>query len=122
MFSAIRLADSYVNLYDLYRMNLPVELLTLSGCVTGLNVVEEGDELLGLTRGLLYAGARSLLLSLWDVDDRSTSEFMKEFYLELRTQPRKIDAFQAATQRLRARYPHPYHWASFKLISQACAL
>lgn len=119
MFSAIRLADSFVNLYDLYRMNLPVELLTLSGCVTGLNVVEEGDELLGLTRGLLYAGARSLLLSLWDVDDRSTSEFMKEFYLQLRTQSRKIGALQAATIKLRERYPHPYHWAPFKLITRA---
>ena len=122
MFSAIRLADSYLNLYDLYRMNLPVELLTLSGCVTGLNVIEEGDELLGLTRGLLYAGARSLLLSLWDVDDRSTSEFMKEFYLQWRKQPRKIDALQAAIVKLRECYPHPYHWAPFKLIGRASAL
>jgi len=46
MFSAVQLADSYVNLYDLYRMNLPVELLTLSGCVTGLNFIESGDEVL----------------------------------------------------------------------------
>jgi CHAT domain-containing protein len=122
MFSAIRLADSYVNLYDLYRMNLPVELLTLSGCVTGMNVVEEGDELLGLTRGLLYAGARSLLLSLWDVDDRSTAEFMREFYLQLQTQPRKIDAFQSATVKTRNRYPHPYHWAPFKLIGSTSSL
>lgn len=122
MFSAIRLADSYVNLYDLYRMNLRVELLTLSGCVTGMNVVEHGDELLGLTRGLLYAGARSLLLSLWDVDDRSTSEFMGEFYSQLQIQPRKIDALQTAIIRLRERYSHPYQWASFKLISRASAL
>ncbi|MBV9308184.1 MAG: CHAT domain-containing protein [Acidobacteriaceae bacterium] len=122
MFSAIRLADSYVNLYDLYRMNLPVELLTLSGCVTGMNVVEEGDELLGLTRGLLYAGARSLLLSLWDVDDRSTSEFMKEFYFQLQTKQRKIDAHQAATVKMRERYPHPYHWAPFKMIGRTSAL
>jgi CHAT domain-containing protein len=80
MFSAIRLADSYLSLYDLYHMDFPVGLLTLSGCVTGLNVIAEGDELIGLSRGLLYAGARSLLLSLWDVDDRSTADFMKLFY------------------------------------------
>lgn len=122
MFSAVQLADSHLNLYDLYRMNLPVELLTLSGCVTGLNVIEEGDEALGLTRGLLYAGARSLLLSLWDVDDRSTSEFMKEFYLQLQTQRRKVDALQAAILKLRERYPHPYHWAPFKLICRASSL
>src|SRR5206468_2254911 len=59
LFSAIQLGNGILNLYDLYRMNLPVELLTLSGCVTGMNAVEEGDELLGLTRGLLYAGAGS---------------------------------------------------------------
>ena len=110
-----------MNLYDLYRMNLQVELLALSGCVTGMNEVEEGDELLGLTRGLFYAGARSLLLSLWDVDDRSTADFMKEFYTEL-GDGSKINAFEIATKKVRDRYPHPYHWASFKFIARACAL
>lgn len=120
MFSSIRLADSYTNLYDLYRMDLPVELLALSGCVTGLNAVIEGDELLGLTRGLLYAGARSLLLSLWDVDDRSTSDFMKDFYCQLK-QCRKADALREATLNLRIQYPHPYYWAPFKLIGRTLA-
>jgi CHAT domain-containing protein len=121
MFSAIRLADSYLSLYDLYHMNLPVELLTLSGCVTGLNVIAEGDELLGLARGLLYAGARSLLLSLWDVDDRSTAEFMKLFYSRLLNQRKKAEALQGAMLELRKRYPHPYYWASFKLLGKALA-
>ena len=121
LFSAIQLGDGLLNLYDLYRMNLRVELLALSGCVTGMNAVEEGDELLGLTRGLLYAGARSLLVSLWDVDDRSTADFMKEFYRELQ-QRRKINAFQLATKKVRERYPHPYHWASFKFIARASSV
>jgi CHAT domain-containing protein len=119
MFSAIRLADSYVSLYDLYHMNLPVELLTLSGCVTGLNVIAEGDELLGLARGLLFAGARSLLLSLWDVDDQTTAQFMKLFYRRLPTHRTKAEALQGAMLELRARYPHPYHWAPFKLVGKA---
>jgi CHAT domain-containing protein len=121
LFSAIQLGDGLLNLYDLYRMNLQVEMLALSGCVTGMNAVEEGDELLGLTRGLLYAGARSLLLSLWDVDDRSTADFMKEFYGELQKKG-KINAFQLATAKIREHYPHPYQWASFKLIARACGL
>jgi len=121
LFSAIRLGDGLLNLYDLYRMNLPVELLTLSGCVTGMNAVEEGDELLGLTRGLLYAGARSLLLSLWDVDDRSTADFMRHFYRELQDR-RKVNAFQIATKKVREEYPHPYYWASFKFLARACSL
>ncbi len=119
MFSSIRLADSYLSLYDLYRTNLPADLLTLSGCVTGLDFVDEGDELIGLTRGLLYAGARSLLLSLWDVDDRSTSDFMQKFYRELANGSRKADALRTAMLQLRERYAHPYYWAPFKLIGRA---
>ncbi len=119
MFSSIKLAGSYLTLYDLYHMNLPADLLTLSGCVTGLNVVAGGDELLGLTRGLLYAGARSLLLSLWEVDDRSTSELMKVFYCDLTRHRRKADALRFAMLDLRERYPHPYYWAPFKLIGNA---
>ncbi len=118
MFSAIRLADSYLTLYDLYQMNLPAELLTLSGCVTGLNVVDAGDEAIGLTRGLLYAGAQSLLLSLWEVDDRTTAEFMKIFYTRYATEARKGDAVRSAMIELRDRFPHPYYWAAFKLIGR----
>jgi CHAT domain-containing protein len=119
MFSSIRLADSHVTLYDLYHMKLPVDLLTLSGCVTGLNAIVDGDELLGLTRGLLYAGARSLLLTLWDVDDKSTSDFMKDFYHQLKQCPRKADALREAMLNLRERFPHPYYWAPFKLTGRA---
>jgi len=65
MFSGIRLGDGYLNLYDLYQMRLGANLVTLSGCATGMNLVAAGDELLGLQRGLFCAGATSLLLSLW---------------------------------------------------------
>ncbi|MBV8569990.1 MAG: CHAT domain-containing protein, partial [Acidobacteriaceae bacterium] len=121
MFSSVRLADAHLNLYDLYRMNLPVDLLTLSGCVTGLNAVVDGDELLGLTRGLLYAGARTLLLSLWEVDDKSTSRFMSDFYSQLNHYSRKTDALREAMLHLRKEHPHPYYWAPFKLIGRALA-
>jgi CHAT domain-containing protein len=116
MFSAIRLGDAYLTLYDLYQMRLPAELVTLSGCSTGLNVVAKGDELLGLVRGLLNAGANSLLLSLWDVQDRTTSELMTAFYVRLRTSSNKAAALQGAMQELREQYPHPYYWAPFILI------
>lgn len=119
MFSSIRLADSYLSLYDLYRMSLPAELLTLSGCVTGLGVVKEGDELVGLSRGLLFAGARSLLLSLWDVDDQTTADLMGFFYEALREEPRKSRALQSAMLQVLALHPHPYHWAPFKLTCTA---
>lgn len=119
MFSAIRLGDAYLTLYDLYQLRLPAELVTLSGCSTGLNVVAKGDELLGLVRGLLSAGAKSLLLSLWDVQDRSTSELMKSFYARLRQNSDKAGALQDAMQELREKHPHPYYWAPFVLIGGA---
>ena len=119
MFSSVRLADSYLNLYDLYDLRLPVELLTLSGCGTGLSVVAAGDELLGLTRGLLCAGVQSVLLSLWDVHDRTTAEFMSCFYSHLRQEREKGAALKAAMLETRARQPHPYFWAPFVLVGKA---
>ena len=86
MFSSISLGDSHLNLFDLYQLNLPCELVTLSGCGTGLNMVVGGDELLGLVRGLLYAGAQGVLVTLWDVNDQSTAEFMKLFYEALQSE------------------------------------
>ena len=118
MFSGIRLGDAYLNLYDLYQLKLNAELVTLSGCATGLSVVAPGDELLGLIRGLLFAGAHSLLLSLWDVHDQSTADFMAYFYRRLQEGKSKASALQSAMTELRDRYPHPYHWAPFTLIGK----
>ena len=117
MFSAVRLSDGYLSLYDIYSLRLPVDLLALSGCATGLSVVAAGDELIGLARGLLYAGARALLLALWDVQDRSTAEFMNYFYLHLQKgNTNEASALRAAALDLRRRYPHPYYWAPFILV------
>jgi len=118
MFSSIRLGGSYLSLYDLYHLKLPVELIVLSGCATGLNVVRPGDEVVGLVRGLLQAGAQSLVLSLWDVHDRSTKEFMIAFYTRLQQGLSKPLALQAAMIELRERCPHPYYWAPFTLIGK----
>ena len=118
MFSSIRLGGSYLNLYDLYRLKLSADLVVLSGCATGLNVIKPGDEQIGLVRGLLRAGAQSLILSLWDVHDRSTQEFMVSFYTHLQQGQSKPQAMQSAIADLRERYPHPYYWAPFLLIGK----
>jgi tetratricopeptide (TPR) repeat protein len=118
MFSSIRLGQSDLNLFDLYQLRLCSELITLSGCGTGLNVVVGGDELLGLVRGLLYAGTQAVLATLWDVNDESTSIFMKSFYEELFKTTNKAAALQQAMRALRQRYPHPYHWAPFVLVGK----
>jgi CHAT domain-containing protein len=118
MFSSIRMGSSYLSLYDLYQLRLPVELITLSGCATGLNVVAAGDELIGLARGLFQAGAQSLLLSLWDVHDRSTADFMTEFYRRYQAGEEKAAAMREAMLATRAQYPHPYQWAPFVLMGK----
>jgi CHAT domain-containing protein len=118
MFSSIRLGTSHLSLYDMAHLQLPVELVVLSGCATGLNVVTPGDELMGLVRGLLQAGAQSLILSLWDVHDDSTKEFMVEFYTQLQAGRSQAEAMQSASISLRENRPHPYYWAPFLLIGK----
>jgi CHAT domain-containing protein len=121
MFSSIRLGSGPLSVFDLYQLRLSADLVALSGCSTGLSAIVGGDELLGLVRGLLYAGAQSVLLTLWDAYDSSTAEFMKEFYRRLRSEANKASALQMAMQEIRERYPHPFYWAPFTLIGQATA-
>ena len=118
MFSSIRLGRSELNLYDIYRLRLSSDLVTLSGCGTGLNVVVGGDELLGLVRGLLYAGTSAVLVTLWDVNDATTASFMKAFYSALRAGSNKAAALRSAMLSVRNDHPHPYYWAPFVLIGK----
>ena len=115
MFSALELGDGRLSLLDLYELKMGVELAVLSGCGTGLGDVQGADELIGLTRGLLFAGARSVLATLWDVNDDSTAEFMSLFYGRLTEDPRPARALRHAMIQLRKAHPHPYYWAPFVL-------
>ncbi len=118
MFSGIQLADARLTLFDLYELRLGADLVVLSGCATGLNVVEAGDELIGLTRGLLHAGVPSVLVTLWDVNDESTAEFMGSFYRHLGGETDRAGAVAAAMREVRERHPNPYHWAPFVLVGK----
>ena len=119
MFSGIRLGDSYLSLYDLYQLKLPAELVALSGCSTGLNVVAAGDELMGLARGLILAGAGTSLLTQWDVQDQSSAQLMKFFYGNLAGGCSKTVALQQAMRQAKLECPHPYYWAPFILVGRA---
>jgi CHAT domain-containing protein len=118
MFSGIRLGDSFLSLYDLYQLKLPVELVALSGCSTGLNVVVAGDELMGLARGLIHAGAETCLLTLWDVQDQSSTRLMKLFYGNLPGCGTKALALQQAMWQMKSEHPHPYYWAPYILVGK----
>ena len=102
------------------------ELVTLSGCETGLALSGGGDEQLGLGRAFLAAGAKSLLMSLWPVEDHATNELMQIFYQHLLNGESKVQALQSAQCQLLHRtssvYTHPYFWAAFRLVGDVTPL
>jgi CHAT domain-containing protein len=118
LFSSIRLGNSHLSLFDLYQLRLSAEMVTLSGCSTGLHAIEGGDELVGLVRGLLCGGAQSAVVSLWDVNDSTTACLMGAFYGEIRKGVNKAEALRSAMLSLRQYQPHPYHWAPFVLVGK----
>jgi CHAT domain-containing protein len=119
MFSSLKLGDSWLNLFDIFNLQLGAELTVLSACETGMNAVWEGDELLGLARGFLYAGTPSLLVSLWTVNDRSTAQLMRRFYEGLQRGLSNARALQQAVVAVKAEFPHPYYWAPFVLMGRS---
>jgi CHAT domain-containing protein len=119
MFSSVQLADGPLSFYDVFDLELNAELVTLSACNTGLNELSSGDELSGLMRGFLYAGAPSLMVSLWAVNDSSTSEMMQNFYQHLSAGVPKRAALRRTQLEALERYGHPYYWAPFILMGKA---
>jgi CHAT domain-containing protein len=123
-FSYIRLADGQLNALDAFRLDLKgCELVTLSGCETGLAFSSGGDEQLGLGRAFLAAGVASLVMSLWSVEDNATNELMQLFYQRLLSGDTKVQALRAAQysllQQTSSVYTHPYFWAAFRLVGDA---
>jgi len=116
MFSSFKLADGYFTAFDLFSLVCPTNLVTLSGCQSGMSEVTGSDDLIGLMRGFLYAGARSLLLSLWNVNDESTAELMVNFYREWQKGASKSEALRRAMLSVRERHPNPFYWAPFLLV------
>jgi len=116
MFSFLKLADGNLHFYSLLDLRLNAEMVTLSACHTGVNKVFPGDELHGLVRGFLYAGAPSVVASLWAVSDRSTADFMREMYSQICAGATKRAAVRHAQLAIKDAYGHPYYWAPFVLM------
>jgi CHAT domain-containing protein/Tfp pilus assembly protein PilF len=112
--------DGFLRLHDIYNLNLPVELVVLSACETGLGKEVKGEGLIGLVRGFLYAGARGVIASSWAVDDAATAELMTELYRGLfdgRSPAAALREAQAAVSKI-PRFRHPYYWAGFEVQAQ----
>lgn len=110
--------NGFVELEDIYNLRAPVDLVVLSACQTALGKNVRGEGLIGLTRGFMYAGASSVVSSLWRVDDEATAELMKQFYTNLLQKAMPPDvALRAAQETIRQRpeWRAPYYWAAFTL-------
>jgi CHAT domain-containing protein len=116
MFSSFQLHDGPMTFFDIYTLRTAANLITLSGCGTGLNNILAGDELLGLIRGFVHAGATSVVVSLWDVNDRTTADLMKNFYANLTAGRSRGASLRSAMLEVRKEHPHPFYWAPFVLI------
>ncbi|MEW6126167.1 MAG: CHAT domain-containing protein [Acidobacteriota bacterium] len=122
MFSFLKLADTNLNFYNLLNLRLQAEMVTLSACHTGVNGIFPGDELHGLMRGFLYAGAPSMVVSLWAVNDRSTADFMREMYTHIKSGKTRRAAIRHAQLAIKDAYGHPYYWAPFILMGDTASV
>ena len=118
MFSSLKLHDGWLTAADVLRLDLGGALVTLSACESARNRVLAGDEILGLTRGFLGAGAATLVASLWLVQDETTSRMMEAWYARLSNGAGRCAALRNAQLALKEQHPHPYYWAPFVLIGQ----
>lgn len=118
LFSALRLADGRLTARDAYSLQLSCKLVVLSACETGVSALAPGDELIGLARGFFAAGAPSLVVSLWTVDDATTTELMTTFYSCLRAGLGPAAALREAQCALMREHPHPFYWAPFVLMGR----
>jgi CHAT domain-containing protein/Tfp pilus assembly protein PilF len=106
----------FLKLNEIYNLKLNAELVVLSGCQTGLGKEIRGEGLVGLTRGFMYAGARSVVASLWNVQDLTTSDLMVSFYQAMLKGGKKpAEALRLAQIEMfkKARKSNPYYWAGF---------
>ena len=109
--------DGYLRLSDIYRLKLSADLVVLSSCESALGKDLQSEGMIGLPRGFLYAGARSVIASLWKVDDNATAALMKALYSRLERGERPSEALRGAQLELvkGTRFSDPYYWGAFVL-------
>lgn len=118
LFSSLKMADGWLTVRDAYSLDLNCELVTLSACETGVSALAPGEELIGLARGFFSAGAPSLLMTLWMVDDEQTASFMALFYRHLLGGERPAAALRSSQCEMIRNHPHPFFWSPFVLLGR----
>jgi CHAT domain-containing protein/Tfp pilus assembly protein PilF len=110
--------DGFLHAYELFDLKLGADVVVLSGCDTGLGREISGEGLIGLTQALFFAGARSVVVSLWPVADAASPSLMPEFYRRIDGGMSKAEALRQTKLRMKAseRWAHPFYWAQFILV------
>jgi len=108
--------DGYLQAREVYNIELNSDLVVLSACQTGKGKIEKGEGVIGFPRIFLLAGSKSVLSTLWKIEDKSTAKFMKYFYLQLKKGENKSEALRKAKiLMINSKYSHPFYWAGFIL-------
>ena len=107
--------DGLLTVNEIFGLSLRSGLVVLSACQTGLGELSGGDEIIGLSRAFLYAGAKDVIVSLWSVADDPTAFLMTQFYANLKENP-AVHALRLAQLAVKEKYDNPTYWAPFQLI------
>jgi CHAT domain-containing protein len=122
MSSALLLAggekdDGRLTVNEIFSLSLNAGMVVLSACETGLGKLNNGDELIGLTRAFIYAGTPSVVTTLWKVNDRASYQLMRDFYRHLKTS-KKVEALRQAQLGTMKEFPEPFYWAAYQLTGE----
>ncbi len=107
--------NGFLTFHKVLQLKLDAELVTLAACMTGVGQVMQGEGVLGFARAFQQAGARSVMVSLWNIPVDESMKFYSAFYKALREGKPKIEALKVARQAVRAKEPHPYFWSGLIL-------
>jgi CHAT domain-containing protein/tetratricopeptide (TPR) repeat protein len=113
--------DGFVQVREIYNLRMGADLVSLSACQTGLGQFIRGEGIEGLNRAFFYAGASSVLMSLWSINDQASSQLMERFYFHLFSSNSIMDALQKAKLEMIGFKPfsHPFYWAAFVITGDA---